>query len=96
MENTETKISGIDPTKLYSISFVADYIGVHRETVKEWYQDGKLGCVRMGYRIIRIFGSQLIEFIQSSREEANFIKRVNLKERKYIDNDKEEEEEEEY
>ncbi len=69
-----------------TIDEVAEIVGVHRDTVKQWLQDGKLGSVRIGHRTIRIMPDALDKFLREREEQATFVPRVDLKERKMKEN----------
>lgn len=87
MKNEVQEID-IIPEYPYTIDRVASIIGVHRDTVKVWYQEGKLGYVKFGYKTVRILGRDLLAFINGHREEPNFVPRVNMKERRMKEVDK--------
>lgn len=67
----DVRTTPIDPNFPYTVDETAEIMGVHRETVKEWFQEGRLVGVKLGYRTLRIQGSDLIDFIHNNRSKAN-------------------------
>ena len=55
--------------KFYTIKQVAEMLGVHRTTLYDWMNSGKLAYVQVGERR-RISQSALTAFIRAGRPEA--------------------------
>lgn len=57
--------------KLFSVSTVADLLGLSRKGVYALLRQGVIGYVRIGRRAIRISEHQLVEFVQQRRVSPN-------------------------
>ena len=53
----------------YSISEVAELLGLHRTTVSGFVNRGELRAARLGHRTIRISHDALMDFLRSKEEE---------------------------
>jgi excisionase family DNA binding protein len=55
---------------LLSVAQTATTCGVDRDTVHDWLNSGKLTCLRMGKKMIKIRQSELERFLQSFEQEV--------------------------
>jgi len=53
--------------KLLTVKQVADILLVHKQTVRKYIRDGKLKCIRLGPKAIRISRADLNSFIESRK-----------------------------
>jgi excisionase family DNA binding protein len=58
-----------EPRKLMTVQAVADYLGVHPETIRRWIRDGRLTAIDLGADSAgwRIAPQDLDEFIAARR-----------------------------
>lgn len=49
--------------KLYTASEIADRLGVHPQTVKEWHRKGHINAVKVGERWLRFPESELMRIL---------------------------------
>ena len=57
--------------RLLTIKDVAQLLQVHEQTVRGYVRNGRLLCVRLGRRAIRISQSDLEEFIRQHRTDVS-------------------------
>ena len=71
-------VKGVDetPDQIYTIPQVAGLLGVHKDTVQTWIEEGKLGSVKIGYRTVRILQSDIDEFIRSRHIKPDYVPRA--------------------
>lgn len=56
-----------DDDKLLTVKQVADILQVHQQTVRDYIRDGKLKCIRLGRKAIRVSRADLNAFIESRK-----------------------------
>jgi excisionase family DNA binding protein len=56
------------PKPAYTITEVANLLGVHRVTVSRFIRSGELPVVRLGHRTVRITHESLMEFLRSREQ----------------------------
>jgi len=66
----------------YTYQEAADIMHIHVETLKDWAQEGRIDIVKLGHRTVRITPDAIKKFYKKYEVEADFMKRVNLKEQK--------------
>ena len=64
------------PDQIYTIPQVAELLGVHKDTVQTWIEEGKLGSVKIGYRTVRILQSDIDEFIRSRHIKPDYVQKA--------------------
>ena len=64
------------PDQIYTIPQVAELLGVHKDTVQTWIEEGKLGSVKIGYRTVRILQSDIDEFIRNRHIKPDYAPRA--------------------
>lgn len=70
--NTITvQVKSIDPNYPYTIKEAAAILDVHPETLKKWYEQGRISHSKIGYRTVRISGQDIIDFIQNHKTNNN-------------------------
>jgi excisionase family DNA binding protein len=57
------------PKPAYSISEVAQLLGIHRATVSRFIKSGELRVSRLGHRTVRITHEALMDFLRAHEEE---------------------------
>ena len=62
--------------RIYTIPEVAGLLGVHKDTVQTWIEEGKLGSVKIGYRTVRILQSDVDEFIRSRHVKPDYVRKA--------------------
>ena len=56
-----------DDDKLLTVKQVADILQVHQQTVRDYIRDGKLKCIRLSRKAIRVSHADLNAFIESRK-----------------------------